>query len=275
MAISNDFQFSQASLQDFQDCKRRFFYRYVERLSWPALETEPALANEEWMRQGARFHQLVHQYFLGLPIKRLSELSLEENLETWWQGFLDHNPVEPGDQFFPEKLLVTKHSGFTLVAKFDLVVLGKDSSLSIYDWKTSRKPGSRNQLSNRLQTKVYSYVLARAGHAFTNQVLVDPEKIRMIYWYANRPSGPEEFLYSSAQLLEDEQSLLGLMEECVSLDKISDHPKTENINHCRYCVYRSLCDRGEQAGPFDEYGDEIDSMFEDNFDLDQIPEIEF
>lgn len=275
MAISNDFQFSQASLQDFQDCRRRFFYRYVEKLSWPALETEPALANEEWMRQGARFHQLVHQYFLGLPKEKLSELSLEQNLGMWWQGFLAHNPVDPKHQLFPETLLVTKLSGFILLAKFDLVVLDTDSSLSIYDWKTSRKPATRDQLSSRLQTKVYSYVLAKSGQVFTNQNEVDPEKIRMIYWYANRPTEPEKFQYSSSQLLSDEQMLLDLIEECVSLESISEHPKTEDVNHCRYCVYRSLCDRGEQAGSFDEYGDEIDSNLEDSFDLDQIPEIEF
>jgi len=275
MAISNDFQFSQASLQDFQDCRRRFFYRYVEKLSWPAIETEPALANEEWMRQGARFHQLVHQYFLGLPKEKLSELSLEQNLGMWWQGFLAHNPVDAKHQLFPETLLVTKLSGFILLAKFDLVVLDTDSSLSIYDWKTSRKPATRDQLSRRLQTKVYSYVLAKSGQVFTNQNEVDPEKIRMIYWYANRPTEPEEFQYSSSQLLSDEQMLLDLIEECVSLESISEHPKTEDVNHCRYCVYRSLCDRGEHAGSLDEYGDEIDSNLEDSFDLDQIPEIEF
>jgi len=275
MGISNDFQFSQASLQDFQDCKRRFFYRYVEKLAWPALETEPALANEEWMRQGARFHQLAHQYFLGLPEETLSALSLEQNLGLWWQGFLEHNPIEPSHEVFPEKLLVTKLSGFSLVAKFDLVVLGKDSDLSIYDWKTSRNPGSRDQLSNRLQTKVYSYVLTKAGQVFTDQKEADPEKIRMVYWYANRPSEPEEFRYSFAQLLVDEQILRSLIEECVSLKDIAEHPKTEDRNHCRYCVYRSLCDRGDHPGASLDYGDDMDSMLEDSIDLDQIPEIEF
>jgi len=275
MALSNDFQFSQANLQDFQDCRRRFYYRYVEKLSWPALETEPALANEKWMRQGARFHQLVHQYFLGLPVETLSEMSLEENLKVWWKGFLDYNPVDPEMEIFPEKILVTKLSGFTLLAKFDLVVLGKDQSLIIYDWKTSRKPGLRDQLSARLQTKVYSYVLAKAGHVFTNQGEVVPERVRMIYWYANRPSEPVEFRYDFRQLADDELMISALMEECISLKGISAHPKTDDLEHCRFCVYRSLCDRGERAATFDDDYDQTDPRLEDNIDLEQLPEIEF
>jgi len=275
MAISIDFQFSQSSLQDFQDCRRRFFYRYVERLSWPALETEPALANEVWMRQGSRFHQLVHQYFLGLPENVLSDMSLEANLSAWWEGFLSHHPVDLELERYPEKLLVTKIAGFTLLAKFDLVVVGEDSSLIIYDWKTSRKPERRDQLLGRLQSKIYFYVMAKAGSVFVNQPEVDPQKIRMVYWYSNRPTEPEEFIYSPEQFLEDEKLILGLMETCASLENISDHPKTDDRNQCRYCVYRSLCDRGERAGPFEAYGEELPPGFEDTIDLDQIPEIEF
>ena len=74
MANLNDFQFSQASLQDFQDCRRRFYLKYVEKLGWPAIEAEPALLNEELMQQGADFHRLVHQFFLAYTDQELNEL---------------------------------------------------------------------------------------------------------------------------------------------------------------------------------------------------------
>ena len=93
MAIPNDFQFSQASLQDFTDCRRRFYYRYVQRRAWPALEAEPALANEQWMQQGTDFHQLVHRYVLGIPAERLTQ-SARGNLAVWWTSFLAQVPFE-------------------------------------------------------------------------------------------------------------------------------------------------------------------------------------
>ncbi|MCP4541151.1 MAG: PD-(D/E)XK nuclease family protein, partial [Chloroflexi bacterium] len=66
MTLPADFQFSQASLQDYVDCPRRFQLRYVLRVAWPAPEAEPVLENERYLQQGAAFHRLVHQHALGL-----------------------------------------------------------------------------------------------------------------------------------------------------------------------------------------------------------------
>jgi len=54
--------FTQASLQDYADCPRRFQLRYVERVAWPALEADSALENERHMQQGIAFHRLAHQH---------------------------------------------------------------------------------------------------------------------------------------------------------------------------------------------------------------------
>jgi hypothetical protein len=49
---------SQSSLQDYNDCPRRFELRYLQRLAYPAIETEPALENEKHQREGEFFHRL-------------------------------------------------------------------------------------------------------------------------------------------------------------------------------------------------------------------------
>ena len=41
------FQFSQRSLQDYVDCRRRFELRYLQNLAWPAVEAEPHLEQEK------------------------------------------------------------------------------------------------------------------------------------------------------------------------------------------------------------------------------------
>jgi hypothetical protein len=275
MAMLSDFRFSQASLQDFQDCKRRFFYRYVQKLSWPALEAEPALENEQWLRQGAEFHQIVHQYFLGLPVEKLSELAMGENLRTWWENFLTHMPIASPLKLFPERIFTTNLAGYTLLAKFDLLVVDKENGLVIYDWKTSQRPGSRSFLASRMQSKVYPYVVAKTGGVFIEEGVVGPDKIKMIYWYPNRPAEPEAFIYSKNQMVEDEQTILATIEEINSITERSDHSMTEDRIRCRFCVYRSLCDRGDRAGFFEESELDVSPMLEEMMDFDQIPEIEF
>ena len=72
MALTDNFQYSQASLQDFVDCRRRFQLRYLQRRPWPAVESEPVLENERTMREGAECHHMIQQNLLGIPAERLS-----------------------------------------------------------------------------------------------------------------------------------------------------------------------------------------------------------
>ena len=50
MSLPTNFQFSPSSLQDFNDCPRRFQLKYLENLSWPAPSAEPALEYEEYLQ---------------------------------------------------------------------------------------------------------------------------------------------------------------------------------------------------------------------------------
>jgi RecB family exonuclease len=272
MAIPNDFQFSQASLQDFTDCRRRFYYRYVQRLAWPALEAEPALANEHWMQQGTDFHQLVHRYILGIPVERLTQ-SARGNLAVWWENFLSQVPFEQEAKLFPERMLAAELDGRRLVAKIDLIAVNPDGSIDIFDWKTSRKALRREVMADKLQTKVYPFVISQGGSLFGEEP-VAPEKIRMTYWYVSRPAQPEVFDYSAARLAADREALKQIIDEVAGLDGIEQFPLTGDDKRCRFCVYRSLCERGETAGNFEEEADfEADEDFDLDFDL--IEEIEF
>ena len=129
-------------------------------------------------------------------------------------------------------------------------------------------------MSARLQTKVYPYVLAKGGTQLTGAA-IDPEKIEMRYWYVNRPELPEVFAYSKKQIQADEKTIQDLITEICSLGEIDDFPLTENPRHCRFCVYRSLCDRGEAAGELVEDDFEAATIEDFDLDFDTIEEIEF
>ena len=281
MTLPTDFQFSQGSLQDYVDCPRRFQLRYIQRLAWPAVEAEPALENERHLQQGAAFHRLVHQHVLGLSPERLSSTmtaNFDEDLSRWWHNYLESAPADLAASLYPEVVLSAPVSGHRLVAKYDLIALmgeGLRPSL-ILEWKTSRKRPRRKWLAERLQTRVYPYLLVRAGSHLNEGRPFRPEQVEMVYWFANFPEDPERFPYDAAQYKEDGAYLASLIEEIKGLGD-EDFPLTAQERRCRYCPYRSLCQRGTRAGAFEEAKDEPGwgDDFEIALDFEQIAEIEY
>jgi len=54
-----------------------------------------------------------------------------------------------------------------------------------------------------------------------------------------------------------------------------EFPLTEDEKMCRFCVYRSYCNRGAQAGQMDEAEAEMESEAAFDINFEQISEIEF
>jgi len=294
MTLPTDFQFSQGSLQDYVDCPRRFQLRYLLRLAWPAVEVEPALENERHLQQGAAFHRLVHQHILGLSPERLSSMVTDKDLSRWWHNYLGSAPADLAELCYPEVALSALVSGHRLVAKYDLIAVGPvlsgSTALSeaegpgqhstILDWKTSRKRPRRQWLAKSLQTRVYPYLLVRAGSHLNEGRPFQPEQVEMIYWFANFPEDPESFPCDAAQYDEDGDYLASLVEEIKNAGHPpgdDDFPLTTQERRCRYCPYRSLCRRGVRAGAFDEAEDEPERVddFEIALGFEQIAEIEY
>jgi len=283
MSIPESFQFSQASLQDFVDCRRRFQLRYLLRRAWPAVEAEPVLENERTMREGELFHRMVQQHLLGIPAGRLAEMAQSEDLGRWWENYRAHAGALPGfsenadpkPRRYPEVSLSATLDGFTLAAKCDLVVVTPDGRGVIIDWKTAGRLPKRSNLSSRLQTRLYPYILAQAGAHLNQNRPFQPEQVEMVYWFAEFPTRPERFPYSASQLQADETYLRGLIAEIQRLGE-ADFLLTEKVELCRFCVYRSLCNRGVQAGALEESGQQVEGESPGfDFDFEQIAEIEF
>ena len=276
MALPSDFQFSQASLQDYVDCPRRFQLRYVLQLAWPAQEVEPALENEQHMRQGAAFHRLIHRHTLGIPAEDLSRTVQDADLRRWWHNYLERRPEGLPKARFPEIVLSAPMGEHRLLAKYDLVAVEPGQRAVIVDWKTSRKRTKRKYLTERLQTKVYPYLLVRAGAHLDGGQPIAPEQNEMIYWFADYPEDPARFAYDVAQYEADGAYLTSLVEEIAGLGD-TDFPLATQERRCKFCPYRSLCQRGVRAGTLDEIEDEVDvgDTFDVDIDFEQIAEIAY
>ena len=175
MSLPERFRFSQASLQDYVDCRRRFELRYLERLAWPALETEPVLEHERRMKMGAQFHALIQQHVAGVPADRIEASIRDAELLGWWQSYLAHPVPDLPPYRRAEVTLTAPLAGSRLTAKFDLLAYEPGGRILIVDWKTGQGAPSRNRLAARLQTRVYRYVAVEAGTAINGGVPVDPE----------------------------------------------------------------------------------------------------
>lgn len=292
MPVPADFHFSQGNLQDFVDCRRRFELRYLKRIAWPAVAAEPIGENERHAQQGALFHLMVQQYLVGVPAERLTATAQEVPLLAgWWQAFLDFaQSAALAGQHHPEITLsapldeMSPANQRRLVAQFDLVVVTPERRAVIFDWKTSLRRPARQWLAQRLQTRVYPHLLAQAGADLNAGQPFQPGQIEMVYWFAGFPDRPERFVYSAEQYAEDAAYLARLVEQVAALS-LGDEPfpLTTDEERCRFCVYRSLCDRGRVAGRRQE--DEVDldfaepdeafAVIEVSLDFEQVAEIEY
>jgi len=279
MTLPVDFQFSQSSLQDYVDCSRRFQLRYIRRLRWPAIEMLPSLENERYLRQGAAFHRLVRQHLMGLPLQTLRRSVTDPELRRWWRNYVERGLIDLPSRRYPEVRLSTSLGDVRLVAQYDLVATGPGERVVIVDWKTNRKLPSRERLSERLQTRVYPYVIVRSGDALDIGP-TGPDDVTMVYWFANFPSAPVRFAYTADQYRADERYLSHLVDQIVhALDECSEGdllPPTQDDAHCRICRYRSLCERGVEPGWGDagERGKTPDELFDVALDFEQIGELE-
>ena len=275
------FRYSQANFQDFQDCHRRFFLRYIRKLAWPAVESQPVQKNEIFREQGVSFHRMIQQYFLGIPEETLSSLNLDDPLHGWWQNFIESKmnlPAihHPQARIFPEYTLNTDLGKHRLSAKFDLLVV-LDNQITIFDWKTSHRRPEIRFLEKRLQSIVYPFLAARSGpYLLQDKVGFQPENIKLFYWFAEFPDQPIILSYSQKKMESDYQYLLSISNEIENLGAIGEEAftLTQEEKMCDFCVYRSLCNRGISAG-IHTIMEDFDAANNLTFDLDQIDEIEF
>ncbi len=298
MSLPTPFRFSQSNLQDYIECRKRFQLRYLQNLAWPAIQAEPAMEVERHLQLGALFHRLIQQHLLGLPIEPLSRMAHPPELALWWSNYLSQfeNPKGFLNLFgepFPEEPLIQRQAEIALlaplnqhllIAQYDVIltaVYDTSMRLLIIEWKTSTRRPKRQWLAQRVQTRLYPYVLVRAGRHLSRGQPILPEQVEMVYWFAEFPSQPERFAYTQAQFEQDQAFLMSLIHEIESLDE-QEFVLTEHEEHCRFCVYRSLCERGISAAHIAQAEDSepqvIPSWETDlnvDFDFDQIAELEY
>ena len=271
LVLPSPFTFSQSSLQDYDDCPRRFALRAIQRLKWPAVETEPALENERRQVEGQIFHRLVQRHLLGISADALAPSADAPSLSRWWRHYLASEESrlrdDPDWNIYPERTLSAPIGGYRLMAKYDAVAVHASGRALIIDWKTYRKRPRDEMLFARWQTRVYRFLLVEAGASLNGGNAFSPEKIEMRYWFAEYPAQTARFPYSEAAYRRDRALLEKLIAEIAAA---REFPPAEDSSRCKFCAYRSYCERGVHAAEGETW-----EVEESDLSLDAVEEIAF
>lgn len=235
---------SKARLLAFLTCRRRFFLRYLERLSWPELLLDTS--QRPAIERGYKFHQLLERYFLGFSVDPAD--IRDGQLRQWWRRFQESNITLPHGRHLPELRLTVPADPHFLIGRFDLVIVGYKENhpvAHVYDWKTSR-PRSVAELQKEWQTRLYLAMLAESGSALTaDDSSLHAGQTAFTYWYVDDPLEPRTISYSWEQ---HDQNWTEIQELVAEIDKCLEQeqwPLTDNWSHCRTCAYQAYCGRQE------------------------------
>ncbi|WP_448572138.1 PD-(D/E)XK nuclease family protein, partial [Trichothermofontia sp.] len=166
---------SQGHLKLLETCPRKFQHLYLEQLAAPI-----AAEQVERLTWGSRFHRLLQQRELALPIAPLLEADpqLAQQFHTFTMTVPDIASLsvpEPGLRESEHERTI-ECQGYSLVVVYDLLIADTEQA-HILDWKTYAQPSQPQRLQQDWQTRLYLWVLAATS-------TYAPERLKMTYWFA-------------------------------------------------------------------------------------------
>jgi hypothetical protein len=232
---------SQGHLNLLAACPRKFQHSYLEQLNTPL---DPK--HEEYQILGSRFHLLMQQREMGLPINNL--LQADPQLQHWMTDFSKIAPeifiTNIDNQTFRESehYRTLQIGNYLLTVIYDLLIADQNQA-QILDWKTYPQPPKSETLAQNWQTRLYMYVMAETS----NYLL---ENISMTYWFVQSKGQTKKikFLYNEKehqktaeeldQLLNNLTKWIKDYEYNISLPQIKESQKI-----CESCQYAVRCQR--------------------------------
>ena len=263
MPLLENFIFSANNLQNYVDCPRRFELKYLLKQGWPALVSQPVQKLEEKMAMGSEFHHLTHQFLEGLPAALLCQFITNVQVLEWFDHFTAFIPQFTKGAYFSEHTSYASIENFKTIAVFDFIAYSEEDKIIIIDWKTITKEPNQLFYQDQIQTKLYPVVAFDSlPYIFNIGPKISPSKLSLLYWFPAFPKKSFAFHLTLETYNESKRFLGSLMQE-IAETPLGEFQRTDNLNRCRYCQYRSLCERGAEAAPLEK---------EDEFDLDNFIE---
>lgn len=234
---------SQSHLNLLSICPPKFQQVYLDAGSLPTPEPE----NMQW---GSKFHLLMQQRELTLPIKSL--LATDSDLDSSLKALIQAAPelVEQNPNIWreAEHCRTLSFGNFLFTVIYDLLIV-KTQGVTILDWKTYRQPPKAKNLANNWQTRLYLYVLAETSE-------YTAEQIQMTYWFVKSGTPRSQtFNYTQQQHQQTEQELTVLLAELETWLQNYYHSQLDfpHRSHCQQkCPYRQFFSQEHESASSDQ-----------------------
>ena len=231
---------SQGHLNLLATCPRKFQHTFIDQLGSPTTPLQ-----QEKLAWGSRFHLLMQQRELGLPIESI--IQADAQLQRWVTSLVSAVPEIltplPGSETFrdSEHCRTLEFEGYLLTVIYDLLIADTNSA-QILDWKTYPKPQNRRWLAQNWQTRLYLYVLAETSD-------YSPLQISMNYWFVQSQPEPKslKFTYNARLHEQTRRDLSRLLTQLTDwlqhYEEGEEFPQVADTGCCDLCQYAKRCDR--------------------------------
>jgi hypothetical protein len=214
---------SQGHLNLLETCPPKFKQSYLTQAS-----SLPNPENEEKQAWGSRFHLLMQQRELGLPIEPIlqEDIELDRVLKALIQTAPELFNSNKAQKREAEHTRTLNFSNYLLTVIYDLLI-AEEHQAKIIDWKTYLQPKKKDELARNWQTRLYLYVLAKTSN-------YAPEQISMTYWFVRLPDKPQSqtFLYNRQSYEKTEADLKQLLS---NLDRWLENNNDFSFPHRSQC----------------------------------------
>ncbi len=239
---------SASKLKIFLNCKRRYYYQYIQELKEASLPTDE-VANQdigntlhkvlEEIYQKKRYfyneHELfgliqallykrvknpVEKFYIDMWLKRLPKFATQE-VKRFREGFRVYQV---------ERVLQTEYRGFRLYGKIDRIDI-KDNLLYVLDYKSGKIPSTTKK---EIQEKRVSDFQLQFYYLLSSTI----KDTYLAYYYdlENAKLEKDNFFDEKFKLLDEILDTLRVKKE-IEFDKTDDEKK------CIYCPYKLICGR--------------------------------
>lgn len=230
-----NFLFSQNSINTYRSCPLKFKFKYVDKLNWKQ-DDEGSRDYYENLKLGSDFHLICERYFSNIPTG--IEFLNNEEFNIWLEKIKRLVPIKDDKLYLPEYEVRYSLNNFKIQAKFDLVVVDKDS-ISIWDWKTENRKIEYKDVENRVQTLVYLSLASETIGKIYN-LDIDYENIKLSYYQPEYYNEPITITYSNEKHKINKKQLENYIGNILNTN-YDEEKNIKNIKHCKFCEFNKLC----------------------------------
>ena len=233
----NNFIYSQNSINTYKSCPLKFKYKYIDKINW----RQDDIGSREYYESlvvGSEFHLLCERYFSNIPLGINENTNPNPKFIKWIDKIKKLLPMCSESRYMmylPEYEIRYSIDENIITAKYDLIII-KDNSIEIWDWKTENKKVDYKNAQNRIQTIVYM-LLAKEVIPKLYNIDVDFKNISMKYYQPEFEDEPITISYSE----EIHNSYKKRIIDYINMMKESKYLTSKNTNHCKYCEFNKLC----------------------------------